>query len=108
MIQVAPAPEQAESSGRFFTPPRTPGPSTRWINEQGEAVKWWEAPRVSHDETDDLPAISEFVRGLVAQSNVQMPTLAVALVYLDKLRNKLPKLSTGKSLFSHKMPLIRC
>lgn len=102
VIRVAPPTEAEEASGRFPTPPRTPGPS-RWFDDAGEPINWWEQPRVSYDETDDLPALSEFVRGLVAQSNVQMPTLSVALVYLDKLKNKLPKLSTGLPCTRHRV-----
>lgn len=94
------APPTANEAG--MTPPRTPGPS-RWINAAGEPINWWEQPKVSHDETDDLPSVAEFVRGLVAQSNVQMPTLSVALVYLDKLKHKLPKLSTGLPCTRHRV-----
>lgn len=97
VIRVA-APE--ETSG--MTPPRTP-PASRWIDTVGKAINWWEQPKVDCDETDDLPSVAEFVRGLVAQSNVQMPTLSVALVYLDKLKHKLPKLSTGLPCTRHRV-----
>ena len=76
------------------SPPSTPGPS-RWRKEDGSAVDWWKEAKVDYDETDDLPEINEFVRGLVAQSNVQMPTLAVVLVFLERLKNVLPQNSTG-------------
>jgi G1/S-specific cyclin PLC1 len=89
------AEETIRVSSNDCTPPSSPGPS-RWRKEDGSAVDWWKEPKVDYDETDDLPEIHEFVRGLVAQSNVQMPTLAVVLVFLDRLRNVLPQNSTGK------------
>lgn len=56
---------------------------------------WWEQPRTEQDDSKDLPELSEFIRGLVVQSNVQMPTLAVTLCYLERLKEMLPAVATG-------------
>ena len=98
------AEETIRVSSNDSTPPSSPGPS-RWRKEDGSAVDWWKEPKVDYDETDDLPEINEFVRGLVAQSNVQMPTLAVVLVFLERLKNVLPQNSTGKYPSSSRLVL---
>ena len=75
----------------MLSPPTTP----KWIDSTGQSVNWWEAPKTDLEE--DLPPLHEFVRGLVVQSNVQMPTLSVTLLYLERLKEKLPTVATGKT-----------
>lgn len=67
------------------TPPLTPS------SDACSSSKWWETA----EEGDELPELSDYIRGLAAQSNVQMPTLSVTLVYLNRLKSKLPTVATG-------------
>jgi hypothetical protein len=77
-----------------LSPPGTP------IALGAHGSRWWETPASPSDSRADLPELSEFIRGLVAQSNVQMPTLAATMCYMEKLKEKLPTVATGTCLYS--------
>lgn len=52
---------------------------------------------------DELPSLADFIRGIVAQSNVQMPTLAAILVYLARIREYLPPVAHGMKCTRHRV-----
>jgi G1/S-specific cyclin PLC1 len=50
-----------------------------------------------------LPTLEQFVTSLVDRSHVQVPTLMSSLVYLDRLRKKLPPVAKGMRCTVHRI-----
>ncbi|KAG9037704.1 hypothetical protein FRB95_004550 [Tulasnella sp. JGI-2019a] len=54
-------------------------------------------------QTPSIPTLEEFVILLVLRSNVQATTLLCTLVYLNKLKHKLPKMAKGMQCTRHRV-----
>lgn len=66
------------------TPPRTPSKASSSQSER--------------EASSFLPPLNEFIIILVHNSRVQIASLLTTLVYLDRLRNKLPQMAKGKRI----------
>lgn len=79
------------------TPPHTPLKQT-FAEQQQQQIQQGEAGYFSRAAGTwmGLPPLEEFITRLVESANVQTPTLLATIIYLERLREKLPKMAKGE------------
>ena len=75
----------------FSRLPPSPPDSPPW---HGSAGFGQEAP---------LPSVEAFIKSLVQRSHVQVPTLMTSLVYLSRLKSRLPRNAKGRRCTAHRI-----